>query len=251
MAEYSLDTTDVDAFAKGRKDGLDHGSRSRCDDDHSTVLAGLSLESSSSSSYDDDDGHCSSTNLGEDGADSVGVSLIQGVAFPGVRHIARRVPNDTDGGAIEAPPKKDDNPVVVRESINPVHCGGGLAAYELEGYEYWNMGSFGHSDDVADTKKNKSKKKKNRNGGGGNGNGSAEYTVTKTIVQGWLHKKGTGNDFLGMRWWKPRWVTLAVSPRRTRVTANASIPRLSLTFMLLFASLLVQITIFYSLPTIP
>lgn len=38
-----------------------------------------------------------------------------------------------------------------------------------------------------------------------------EYTVTETIVQGWLYKKGTGGDFSGRRWWKPRWVTLAVS----------------------------------------
>lgn len=38
-----------------------------------------------------------------------------------------------------------------------------------------------------------------------------EYTITQTIVQGWLYKKGTGDDFSGRRWWKPRWVTLAVS----------------------------------------
>lgn len=37
------------------------------------------------------------------------------------------------------------------------------------------------------------------------------YTVTETIVQGWLYKKGSGNDIWGRRWWKPRWVTLAVS----------------------------------------
>ena len=38
-----------------------------------------------------------------------------------------------------------------------------------------------------------------------------EFTIKETIVQGWLHKKGTGNDIFGSRWWKPRWVTLAVS----------------------------------------
>ena len=38
-----------------------------------------------------------------------------------------------------------------------------------------------------------------------------EYTIKQTIVQGWLYKKGTGADFSGRRWWKPRWVTLAVS----------------------------------------
>ena len=37
------------------------------------------------------------------------------------------------------------------------------------------------------------------------------YSVTETIVQGWLYKKGTGDDWAGRRWWKPRWVTLAVS----------------------------------------
>ena len=38
-----------------------------------------------------------------------------------------------------------------------------------------------------------------------------DYTITETIVQGWLYKKGTGDDWAGQRWWKPRWVTLAVS----------------------------------------
>jgi hypothetical protein len=38
-----------------------------------------------------------------------------------------------------------------------------------------------------------------------------QYTITETIVQGWLYKKGSGNDIWGRRWWKPRWVTLAVS----------------------------------------
>lgn len=37
------------------------------------------------------------------------------------------------------------------------------------------------------------------------------YTITETIVQGWLYKKGSGNDIFGRTWWKPRWVTLAVS----------------------------------------
>mmetsp|Transcript_26600 Transcript_26600/g.43202 ORF Transcript_26600/g.43202 Transcript_26600/m.43202 type:complete len:472 (+) Transcript_26600:137-1552(+) len=37
------------------------------------------------------------------------------------------------------------------------------------------------------------------------------YTVTETIVQGWLYKKGSGNDIWGRRWWKPRWVTLALA----------------------------------------
>jgi hypothetical protein len=37
------------------------------------------------------------------------------------------------------------------------------------------------------------------------------YTITETIVHGWLYKKGSGNDIWGKTWWKPRWVTLAVS----------------------------------------
>jgi hypothetical protein len=37
------------------------------------------------------------------------------------------------------------------------------------------------------------------------------YTVRKTIVEGWLHKKGTGNDWLCSRSWKPRWTRLVVA----------------------------------------
>lgn len=37
------------------------------------------------------------------------------------------------------------------------------------------------------------------------------YTITETIVQGWLYKKGTGGDWAGSRGWKPRWVTLALA----------------------------------------
>lgn len=38
------------------------------------------------------------------------------------------------------------------------------------------------------------------------------YTVKKTVVQGWVHKKGTGMDWIGSRGWKPRWASLVVSP---------------------------------------
>merc|ERR1719223_1969184 len=38
-----------------------------------------------------------------------------------------------------------------------------------------------------------------------------DYTITETIVQGWLYKKGTGGDWAGRRWWKPRWVTLVLA----------------------------------------
>jgi len=45
-------------------------------------------------------------------------------------------------------------------------------------------------------------------------NGVAEglhYTPRRILVEGWLHKKGTGNDWLGSRSWKPRWARLVVS----------------------------------------
>ncbi|KAL7551219.1 hypothetical protein ACHAWF_015617 [Thalassiosira exigua] len=45
------------------------------------------------------------------------------------------------------------------------------------------------------------------------------YKVTETIVQGWLYKKGTGDDYTGRRWWKPRWVTLALAE-----TPNGTVP---------------------------
>jgi hypothetical protein len=37
------------------------------------------------------------------------------------------------------------------------------------------------------------------------------YTVTENIAQGWMHKKGTGRDWIGSRAWKPRWALLSVS----------------------------------------
>jgi hypothetical protein len=37
------------------------------------------------------------------------------------------------------------------------------------------------------------------------------YTITKVLVQGWVHKKGTGMDWIGSRAWKPRWTALVVS----------------------------------------
>ena len=38
------------------------------------------------------------------------------------------------------------------------------------------------------------------------------YTIKQVLVQGWVHKKGTGMDWIGSRAWKPRWAVLAVSP---------------------------------------
>ena len=38
-----------------------------------------------------------------------------------------------------------------------------------------------------------------------------KYTVREVIAQGHLHKKGSGLDFLGSRYWKARWAVLVVS----------------------------------------
>jgi PH domain len=37
-----------------------------------------------------------------------------------------------------------------------------------------------------------------------------QYRITRIIVEGWLHKKGTGHDWMGSRGWKARWARLAV-----------------------------------------
>lgn len=37
------------------------------------------------------------------------------------------------------------------------------------------------------------------------------YTVREIIAQGYLHKKGSGYDWLGSRYWKARWAVLVVS----------------------------------------
>eukprot|EP00934_Nitzschia_sp_Nitz4_P004002 Nitzschia sp. Nitz4//scaffold35_size145790//113676//114729//NITZ4_003047-RA/size145790-augustus-gene-0.137-mRNA-1//-1//CDS//3329549175//3992//frame0 len=37
------------------------------------------------------------------------------------------------------------------------------------------------------------------------------FTVTRDIVQGWIHKKGTGMDWLGSRAWKARWAVLSMA----------------------------------------
>ena len=38
-----------------------------------------------------------------------------------------------------------------------------------------------------------------------------EYTITEMLAQGWMHKKGTGKDWIGSKGWKPRWAVLSVS----------------------------------------
>ena len=38
----------------------------------------------------------------------------------------------------------------------------------------------------------------------------AHYHITKIIVEGWIHKKGTGHDWLGSRSWKARWARLGI-----------------------------------------
>jgi hypothetical protein len=37
------------------------------------------------------------------------------------------------------------------------------------------------------------------------------YKVQSVIARGWVHKKGTGNDWMRSRGWKPRWAKLVVS----------------------------------------
>ena len=37
------------------------------------------------------------------------------------------------------------------------------------------------------------------------------YTVKRILTQGWVHKKGTGQDWIASRAWKARWAVLAVS----------------------------------------
>ena len=39
----------------------------------------------------------------------------------------------------------------------------------------------------------------------------ATYTPTQILVEGWLHKKGTGHDWLGSRAWKARWGRLCMA----------------------------------------
>ena len=41
--------------------------------------------------------------------------------------------------------------------------------------------------------------------------GGIPYTVTNRLVQGWVHKKGSGQDWVGSKAWKPRWAVLSVS----------------------------------------
>ena len=40
---------------------------------------------------------------------------------------------------------------------------------------------------------------------------STAYTVQSILVQGWVHKKGTGKDIFGSRGWKSRWATLCTA----------------------------------------
>lgn len=37
------------------------------------------------------------------------------------------------------------------------------------------------------------------------------YHPRRIIAEGWVHKKGTGQDWIGSRSWKPRWARLVVS----------------------------------------
>jgi hypothetical protein len=37
-----------------------------------------------------------------------------------------------------------------------------------------------------------------------------EYKFNRVLAEGWIHKKGTGNDWLRSRGWKTRWAQLVV-----------------------------------------
>ena len=39
----------------------------------------------------------------------------------------------------------------------------------------------------------------------------ASYTIQEVLVQGWVSKKGTGQDLFASRAWKTRWAVLSVS----------------------------------------
>lgn len=42
-------------------------------------------------------------------------------------------------------------------------------------------------------------------------NRGSEYLITKELASGWVHKKGSGNDWFGSRAWKPRWARLVLA----------------------------------------
>ena len=41
--------------------------------------------------------------------------------------------------------------------------------------------------------------------------GGIPFIVTNRLVQGWVYKKGTGQDWICSKAWKPRWAVLSVS----------------------------------------
>lgn len=42
-------------------------------------------------------------------------------------------------------------------------------------------------------------------------NEGVSYTIQNVLVQGWVSKKGTGQDLFASRAWKTRWAVLSVS----------------------------------------
>jgi hypothetical protein len=51
---------------------------------------------------------------------------------------------------------------------------------------------------------------------------SLDYTINSCVIEGWLNKKGTGNDLFGTTSWKPRWCSLVVR----QICTNTSFIRL-------------------------
>lgn len=41
--------------------------------------------------------------------------------------------------------------------------------------------------------------------------GKTAFEIREIVARGWVHKKGTGKDWLGSRSWKPRWAVLATA----------------------------------------
>ena len=170
-----------------------------------TGVGGVGSSNSTVGNYSlDEDEESTLAGLALDCSKSI-VSDVQGVSFrttPGqqqqqqqhYRHNQQQEQLQPRGrsatAATPTTPTTTTTTIIQDESVQPLQWGGGLAAY---------------------TTPSCSSTSTNSNNNNNNNNNYSNYKVKETIVQGWLHKKGTGNDFLGMRWWKPRWVTLAVS----------------------------------------
>ena len=53
-----------------------------------------------------------------------------------------------------------------------------------------------------------------------------KYKLTRCLVEGWLHKKGTGKDWLGSRSWKARWARLCMARVQSFYQGGVDVPLL-------------------------